>query len=483
MGRSNTRKQLLIIDGCDELELLAHKMEASRLFQVTRMRSIKAARSHKYLAKLDLIFVHFDDTLIGANSVTDGLAVTNELIDWMPNCLLTIFANQPNTNEAVACLQAGAIDYIECPFAIPKVIAKLKSRVFAKAHGKRAVKISDGLAAQSQTVDLSVHMGSSSIIQSLIAEIKLVAQTEFTVHVIGETGTGKEMIAQAIHDYSPRSNETFKPFDCGAIPEALFESMLFGHEKGAFTGAQKSGTGFFRAAARGTLFLDEISSMDLRSQGKLLRVLQEKSFYRVGSSHEDEANIRFVSAANKELGPAEPDSGFRSDLYFRLSEYVIHAPALRDRLEDIPHLVSRFVDFTAEELGVEALALTEEALERLQEWHWPGNVRELRNMTRRAMLLAGLRDHSDCLGVEYFQFSTHGQKSDGNGTKRPSSRVHLKFGESLRELVKRSRIDVEKRALREVLEASEGNIAEVARQLQADYKTIHSKLKDYGICL
>ncbi len=237
-------------------------------------------------------------------------------------------------------------------------------------------------------IHLKELMGPSDIIARLISEVECVADSDFSVVIIGETGSGKEIVARAIHEASPRSSRPFTPVDCGAIPETLLESELFGHEKGAFTGADVKKPGKFEITHGGTLFLDEISNMPLGSQAKLLRVLQEKKVYRVGSTKSIDVDVRLLVASNQDLHDLTESGSFRQDLFYRLNEFAISVPPLRERKEDIPYLAKRFLDTANIELKKSVKGFSESALNVLFNYNWPGNVRQLRSTIRRATLLA-----------------------------------------------------------------------------------------------
>jgi two-component system nitrogen regulation response regulator GlnG len=316
-------------------------------------------------------------------------------------------------------------------------------------------------------------MGESDSIKRLAVDVSRVARSTFTVLIQGETGTGKEAIAHALHQASSRSKGPFVPVDCGAIPETLIESHLFGYEKGAFTGAQSQTHGTFEAASGGTLFLDEISNLSLSSQSKLLRVLQERAIYRVGGTKSIPVDARLVAASNHDLQTMVESGSFRSDLFFRLNEFAIRVPALRERKEDVLFLAKRFCDITSIELKKTPPQFSQSAIAALLAYDWPGNVRQLRSSIRRAVLLAdGVITH-DNLDIKTMLVSAF------------APRLHEVSWDdsSLKEIVRRSTITVEREILNQVLRKTGGNKARAARLLQVDYKTIHSKVKEYGIAI
>ncbi len=320
---------------------------------------------------------------------------------------------------------------------------------------------------------LQEMMGSSELVRKLISDIDRVAPTDFTVIISGETGSGKELAAQEIHLRSRRASGPFVAIDCGAVQPTLIESELFGHEKGAFTGADRSRTGKFVAASGGTVFLDEIQNLPPGVQTNLLRVMQERQVCPLGGGRYVNFDVRVITATNQNL-PAMVTAGrFRQDLYHRLNEFSIEVPPLRARPEDILYLAERFMVQTCEELGKAQQQISAEAFEALQRHAWPGNVRELRNLIRRAVLLADAEIHAEHLGAI--------------GQRPPCDALGLALDErtlkpmALKALVRRKVVEAEREILTRVLQQTGGNKAEAARLLQIDYKTLRTKARQYGI--
>jgi len=316
-------------------------------------------------------------------------------------------------------------------------------------------------------------MGTGPEVREVVAQVKIVAATSFTVLVLGETGTGKELVAQAIHRESDRRGP-FVALDCGAIPEALLESELFGHQKGAFTGADRARVGHFQLAQGGTLFLDEIGNLPLPLQSKLLRVLESKEVLSVGSSTPTLMDVRFVAATNDNLKARAESRLFRSDLYFRLAQYTIPLPALRDRRGDIAYLAGRFADEVSIELRRPVRSFLPEAIEALEEQPWPGNVRELRNVVRQAVL----RSKDLVIRREDVQPGTATVASKPAPAPVLASKGPVR---SLKDVALEAASNAEKHAICETLRATNGNQSEAARILQTDNKTLHSKIKKLGI--
>jgi len=316
-------------------------------------------------------------------------------------------------------------------------------------------------------------MGSSDAICKLAVKVERVAKSDFTVIVIGESGSGKELISRAIHHYSHRSKGPFIAIDCGAIPENLLESELFGHEKGAFTGAIKQKPGKFELAKDGTLLLDEISNMTLGAQAKLLRAIQEKMIYRVGSIDPFEIDVRILVSTNQDIGDAEAAKTFRRALYYRLNEFTIRIPPLRDRKEDIPFLTNLFIEETNIELGKSIRGLSKNAEEALLQFHWPGNVRQLKASIRRAVLLADNVIEEDHLDIV--------NQSANQRNLTCSSEREAWIGRSLKEIVKENAQALEREVIQFMLNHTNGNKSKTSRLLKIDYKTLYNKMKSLGI--
>jgi two-component system nitrogen regulation response regulator GlnG len=403
----------------------------------------------------------------------DGMEVmrrAKRLDEDLPVILITAFAE---VRGAVEAMRAGAYDYLAKPFNHQEVI-----RMVLGALGERDLKrrLEASSSQAHQDGSLREIFGPSAAVGRLIADAGRVAKANFSVVILGETGSGKEVIARAIHAASPRARGPFIPLDCGAIPETLLESELFGHERGAFTGADRQKPGTFEAARGGTLFLDEVSNMPLLSQAKLLRTLQEKVIYRVGGSRPIGVDVRLLAASNDDLERLSESGTFRRDLYYRLNEFTLRIPPLRERTQDIPYLAQRFMDITNAELSKRVSGFSEPAMQVLLDHNWPGNVRQLRSAIRRAVLLAGEvvteaeleLDHRPVPGAASQPVA--GLNGSNGGWA----------GLPLREIVKRNTRRVEREVIEQVLRTTGGNKAKAARLLQVDYKTIHSKVKEYS---
>jgi two-component system response regulator AtoC len=400
----------------------------------------------------------------------DGLAILERLKTDDPTLPVVMLTGSTDVKDAVRSMQLGAFDYLSKPVNREEVVL-----VVRRAQQTREMRVElqelRRHAGKLASDTLAVQMGSGAAVQRVIEQVRLVAASTFTVLILGETGTGKELVAEAVHRLSPRRLRPFIALDCGAIPDALLESELFGHEKGAFTGADRRKQGRFRLAEGGTCFLDEIGNLPLHLQTKLLRVLESGNVQAIGADRATPMNVRFVAATNHDLQERAEAGAFRPDLYFRLAQYAIRLPPLRERVEDIPYLTTRFVEEAAHDLRHPIVAILPEALAVLGAHTWPGNVRELRNVVRQAVLQTpGLAIQADTV-------------RDVLGDARPDSRPRsaAATGASLREIAGHAATTAERHAIVDALRAAQGNKSAAARALRTDYKTLHLKIKTLGI--
>jgi DNA-binding NtrC family response regulator len=317
----------------------------------------------------------------------DGLAfqqqlATNDL--QVPIIFLTGHGDIPTS---VRAMKAGAIEFLTKPFRDEELLSAV-TQAIERASKFEQLKNDPSEDRLRRQIKVSEIVGESAALRKVLQEVQLVAPSDATVLILGETGTGKELIARAIHRCSRRSDKPFVQVNCTSIPKELFESEFFGHAKGSFTGAIRDRAGRFEAANGGTLFLDEVGEIPLELQPKLLRALQEKSYERVGEERTRRTDVRIVAATNKGLKDEVAAGRFREDLYYRLNVFPLKVAALRERKEDIPLLATHFVELLAKELGCPKPRLTRAAIETLQNYGWPGNIRELRNVIERAVILA-----------------------------------------------------------------------------------------------
>ena len=313
-----------------------------------------------------------------------GIEVLKEIKLVDPKSLVILMTAYGTTETAIEAMKYGAFDYILKPFPIPQMKELVQKAITLRKLMKEGVSYASEPDQQKEEEQI---IGSSPKMQEIYKVIGQVAPSDVTVLLRGESGTGKELMARAIYQHSLRSKQPFLPVNCAAIPDTLLESELFGHEKGAFTGASSRRIGKLEQCQGGTIFLDEIGDMSLSTQAKLLRILQEKSFERLGGRETIRVDIRFIVATNKDLEEAISKGEFREDLYYRLNVVSIKIPPLRERKEDIPALVSYFLRKFNRELKKRVVGITPGAMEKISFYGWPGNVRQLENVLKRAMLL------------------------------------------------------------------------------------------------
>jgi DNA-binding NtrC family response regulator len=402
----------------------------------------------------------------------NGLEVLKSIREWdadLPVIVLTGFGNA----DVAAQMGSHAVSGILTkPFRNEEVSLGVR---MALAGSQSEPHPLPGNKMPDESLSFREIMGPSAAIQAVVKRVERVAASDFTVVICGETGVGKEVVAQGLHRLSRRASGPLVPVDCGAITPSLIESQLFGHEKGSFTGADHRHLGWFESAMAGTLLFDEIGNLPLPMQAKLLRALQERQIHRVGGRCPIDIDVRVVAATNEKLSKLVGAGTFRSDLLYRLNEFSIVIPPLRERPEDILFLTKRFLDWTCDELQREPCTMTPEAVQALLAYRWPGNIRELRNVVRRATLLA-----DDEIRPEHLHMAGNTPSSD--------SLDHPLVPESdpppdmtFKDLVQQHTVEVEKRILLRYLRQTGGNLKEAARILRMDYKTIRTKAKQYQL--
>jgi DNA-binding NtrC family response regulator len=399
----------------------------------------------------------------------DGMEVLSRLASDAPGVPVVMLTGSRELKDAVRAIQLGAFDYLTKPMERDELIVVVKRAIDTRAMRAELQELRRR-AGRDAATDLTSEMGTSAAIRELVDQVSLVAASDFTVLILGETGTGKELVAQAVHRLSERRRRPFVALDCGAIPDTLLESELFGHEKGAFTGAERRKEGRFRLAEGGTCFLDEVGNLPMSLQSKLLRVLESGQVHAVGAERATPMDVRFVAATNDDLQERAVRGGFRRDLYFRLAQYSIRLPALRQRKDDIPFLAMKFVREAANDLRRPIETVVPAAMALLATHDWPGNVRELRNVMRRAVLqTSGLAIRPETVR------DVLGERSEEQVRTPPPT------GASLREVAAQAAENAERHAISEALRAARGNKTIAARELKTDYKTLHIKMKNLGL--
>jgi two-component system, NtrC family, nitrogen regulation response regulator NtrX len=391
----------------------------------------------------------------------DGIEVLKAIKAGYPRTQVVMMSGHGSIETAVKATKLGAFDFIEKPLSLEKVILIIN-------HALEMIRLEEENLLLKQKVSHEYELtGQSGPIQDLKEMIGIVAPTNAWILVMGENGTGKELVARSIHRQSRRAHRSFIEVNCAAIPEDLIESELFGHEKGAFTGATAMKRGKFDLANEGTIFLDEVADMSLKVQAKVLRILQEKKFERVGGNKLIPTDVRVLAATNKDLEKEMEEGRFRQDLYYRLNVIPLRIPPLRDRKEDIPLLVDWFIKDSALKEGEQEKQVTDEVLAILMNYNWPGNVRELKNIIERLMIMTPARVISKCDLFPLFEevkMETAASVSDiTNDTFRVAKQ------------------DFERQYIIRKLREFDGNISKTAEAIGLERSNLHKKIRSYGL--
>jgi DNA-binding NtrC family response regulator len=386
---------------------------------------------------------------------------------------IVVISGHASLSEAVQAVQRGANDFLEKPLDRDRMLVSLKNALAMRRLAREVEALKRDAGKRYEMI------GDSPAMKRLYGEIEKVAPTRGRVLITGESGTGKELIARAIHKLSPRTGAAFVKVNCAAIPAELIESELFGHERGAFTGAQGRKRGLFEVAHMGTLFLDEIGDMSLAAQAKVLRALQNGEITRVGGDATVAVDVRVIAATNKDLEVAVGKGEFREDLYFRLNVVPIKSPSLRDRLEDVPALARAFLEEFCAENGMRTKPVEAEVMEALVEHHWPGNVRELRNVVERMAILSG-----DAITLEDLpDFPERALPAEPMTSSDPgvSAAVMTNDDGQPRETLRVFRDRKEREYIKETLDRCDWNISRAATLLGVERTNLHKKMRSLGL--
>ena len=410
----------------------------------------------------------------------NGLDLVPRILKIRPNLRIIVMSAQTTILTAVKATERGAFEYLPKPFDINEVLAVVQRGLEASKSAKQS-------AAQAEEDEELPLIGRSGAMQSIYRSIARLMQTDLSVIITGESGTGKELVARALHDFGARRNKPFVAVNMAAIPRDLIESELFGHEKGAFTGATNRSMGRFEQAQGGTLFLDEIGDMPPEAQTRLLRVLQEGEYTTVGGRTPIKTNVRIIAATHRDLKQLIRQGAFREDLYFRLNVAPVRLPALRERNEDVPELIRHFLSQAAGE-GLPWKTVSPEAMDRLKRHSWPGNVRELENMVKRLAALSVEEEISlETIETELAEAPPSVPESDSGGLSQSVER-HLKayfsaHGDGLPSpgLYERILHEIERPLLQLTLEATRGNQVKAADVLGLNRNTLRKKIRELEI--
>jgi len=393
----------------------------------------------------------------------DGLETLKAIKKINPQALVIIMSGHGTIETAVRATKLGAFDFIEKPLSLDKIIILVNNAISLIHLNEENTLLKQKVSHQYELT------GESALITELKEIISIVAPTNAWILIMGENGTGKELVARSIHHLSLKSHKDIVEVNCAAIPEELIESELFGHEKGAFTGATEKKRGKFDLAHEGTIFLDEVADMSLKAQAKILRILQEKKFERVGGNKLIDLDVRVLAATNKDLEEEMKEGRFRQDLYYRLHVIPLVVPPLRERKEDIKPLAERFLlDFTIRE-GLEPKKLTDDALALLMKHDWPGNVRELKNIIERLIILTP-SDEITAKDIPLLNIKEERDMASGTESVLVDS-------------LKDAKMDFERQFIIKKLEENEGNVSKTAEAIGLERSHLHKKLKSLKVAV
>ncbi|MBN2273648.1 MAG: sigma-54-dependent Fis family transcriptional regulator [Bacteroidales bacterium] len=457
MAKKNGK--ILIID--DNVQILnsLHLLLKPEFEEIALLRNPNQLPSLLYANSYDIILLDMNFRS-GDNSGNEGLFWLSEILKHDPLAVVIMITAYGDINLAVRAIKEGATDFIAKPWEAEKLIVTLKNALRIRNSGMEVHKLQSKQQQLNEDIDKQFRMfrGSSDVMDEIYKTIEKVAQTDANVLIVGENGTGKEVVAREIHKRSKRSSEIFLAVDMGSLSESLFESEMFGHMKGSFTDAGEDRIGRFETASGGTLFLDEIGNLTVPMQGKLLGVLQNREITRLGSNKTVAVDIRLISATNKNPEDLIQHNLFREDLLFRINTIQIELPPLRKRREDIPGLADYFLSQYATKYEKPLIRMNEAAYNALVNYHWSGNIRELKHTIEKAVIL--------CDSVVL--------KPDDFALRQRIIPDHE--GDSLTSLS-----DIEKNAIVKALEKCKGNISKAARILDISRTTLYAKMKEYGM--
>ncbi len=454
--------RILIVDDNEDL-LRAAKMFLKRHFlQVDIEKNPESIPTLIGNEQYDVVLLDMNFTK-DVSSGHEGFLWLERILDLDPSAVVVLITAYGDVQMAVKAIKEGATDFVLKPWENEKLLATLYSAMRLRQSRLEVRNLRDRQQMIIADADNKFKdiIGRSPAMMKVFATIERVAVTDANVLLLGENGTGKEMIARSIHRHSNRMNEVFTTVDIGAVSETLFQSELFGHVKGAFTDAREDRAGKFEVAHKGTLFLDEIGNLSLPLQAKLLTVLQNRKVTRVGSNKEKDIDIRLICATNMPIYEMVQNKEFRQDLLYRINTIEIHLPPLRDRIDDVPALAEHFLQFYAGKYNKNVTLISEAAMKRMQRYEWPGNVRELQHAIERAVIMSD----GHMLNPNDFFFKNIDSASDDDHVQLDD--YHLE--------------EVEKILIRKVLKRYDGNITKAANELGLTRSSLYRRLEKYGL--
>lgn len=450
------KKRLLIVDNDDTTRRLCKKIFNGEIYET--FVASDAGEAFRLLERIPIDLVLLNQSLPDRN----GLEVLEEIKSTNSEIAVVMISGRGSIEHAVQSMKLGADDFVEKPFLDLETLRDTVDGVLGKREKQHPLTKSEKHA---NACDVNIKLiGHSEPMKKLKTLIKKVAPLDSTILVVGETGTGKEVVARMIHSLSERVRSNFVPVHCGGIPETLLESSLFGHEKGSFTGAYRTRKGYFEVANKGTIFLDEIGDTTPSFQVKLLRVLQDKLFRRVGGIETLYTDARVIAATNRDLEREVEKERFRQDLYYRLNVITIHVPPLRERIDDIPLLTRHFLDLYAKKHGKHGIQLAEETRDVLHRCPWKGNVRELENVIERAVALS---DGNEILPSDL------PHNIQDNSLTNISTSFFYSFAQA--------KSIFEKQYVVHLLKRAGGNVSQAARIAGMPRQNLHLKIKKHGL--
>jgi DNA-binding NtrC family response regulator len=444
-----SRNKVLVVDDESGVRFGIRDFLEQHGYEIDEAESCQDAQHIFRTSRPDIVIA---DYMLPDGTALDLLPRLKEIDSGTPLLVLTAHGS---IDLAVRAIKEGAEQFLTKPLELPTLLVILQ-RLLQKQrnHHKQ-------LASKSRQVRQAIDpfIGTSAAIRALKEQARKILSTESPVLILGETGTGKGVLARWLHDNSPRAEEAFVDLNCAGLSRELLETELFGHEKGAFTSATASKQGLFEVAHRGTIFLDEVGDVDLQIQPKLLKVLEEKRFRRVGDVRDRQVDVRLIAATHQDMGQLVREKRFRDDLYFRISTIPLPFPALRERIEDIPTMAQYLLNKVSADLGRGELHLDENCIQALQAYSWPGNIRELRNVIERAVLLSDQKT----ITINDLQFDGHTQV----GSPFLDSRLTL--------------LELEKQHIERVLQEERGRVEKAAKRLGIPRSSLYQKIKKHQI--
>ncbi len=444
-----SRNKVLVVDDESGVRFGIRDFLEQHGYEIEEAESCQDAQHIFRTSRPDIVIA---DYMLPDGTALDLLPRLKEIDSGIPLLVLTAHGS---IDLAVRAIKEGAEQFLTKPLELPTLLVILQ-RLLQKQrnHHKQ-------LASKSRQVRQAIDpfIGTSNAIRALKEQARKILSTESPVLILGETGTGKGVLARWLHDNSPRAEEAFVDLNCAGLSRELLETELFGHEKGAFTSATASKQGLFEVAHRGTIFLDEVGDVDLQIQPKLLKVLEEKRFRRVGDVRDRQVDVRLIAATHQDMGQLVREKRFRDDLYFRISTIPLSFPALRERVEDIPTMAQYLLDKVSADLGRGELHLDENSIQALKAYSWPGNIRELRNVIERAVLLSDQKT----ITINDLHFDGHTQI----GSPLLDSRLTL--------------LELEKQHIERVLQEERGRVEKAAKRLGIPRSSLYQKIKKHQI--